>query len=92
MTLNIDFSGLSSFAALLNSMALLIAVSGAWLLVATRWRQQLTAGAAPLADSSVSGVGPVIAPGTQRIDRFFYGFGFSSLGLAWLLSSITRLM
>ncbi len=92
MLLSIDFSGLSSLATLLNSMALLIALGGAWLLLATRWRRQLAANPAPLAGSSASAVEQVSATGNRRIDRFFYGFGFSSLGLAWLLSSLTRLM
>lgn len=92
MLLNIDFSGLSSLATLLNSMALLIALGGGWLLLATRWRRQLAATAASLAGVNPSAVRQLSAAGTQRIDRFFYGFGFSSLALAWLLSAFTRLV
>ncbi|MCQ4328982.1 hypothetical protein [Stutzerimonas stutzeri] len=91
LLLNIDFSGLSGLATLLNSMALLIALSGGWLLVATRWRRQLAANAASLAGISPSSDRQLSAAGTQRIDRFFYGFAFSSLALAWLLSALTRL-
>ncbi|WP_241729854.1 hypothetical protein [Pseudomonas sp. SST3] len=92
MSLSIDLSGLASFGPVLNSMALLIALGGAWLLLATRWRQQLASQSA----HPIGTRGPVVeligAAATQRIDRFFYGFGFSSLGLAWLLSSLTRLI
>jgi hypothetical protein len=91
LLLNIDFSGLSSLATVLNSMALLIALSGGWLLLATRWRQQLAANSAPLASVSPSTARPIGAARTQRIDSFFYGFGFSSLALAWLLSELARL-
>ncbi|MCQ4313086.1 hypothetical protein D7241_19385 [Stutzerimonas sp. VN223-3] len=87
-----DVSGLASLALLLNSMALLIAVGGAWLLLATRWRQQLAVNSSCLAGHSVQAVEQTRMLATQRIDRFFYCFGFSSLGLAWLLSSLTRLV
>jgi len=91
LSLQFDVSGLASLALLLNSMALLIAVGGAWLLLATRWRQQLAVNTSYLAGSSAQAVEQVRTLATQRIDRFFYCFGFSSLGLAWLLSSLTRL-
>jgi hypothetical protein len=91
LSLQIDVSGLASLALLLNSMALLIAASGAWLLLATRWRQQLAVDPSYLAGASMQTVERARALATQRIDRFFYCFGFSSLGLAWLLSSLTQL-
>jgi len=92
LVLSIDFSELSSLATVLNSMALLIALSGAWLLLATRWRRQLAAGAAPVAGARTAAVDQLGAAGTQRLDRFFYAFGFGSLALAALLSSLTRLL
>lgn len=91
LSLQIDLSGLASLALLLNSMALLIAISGAWLLLATRWRRQLATHSLRLAGARVSAAEPLRAQATQRVDRFFYCFGFCSLGLAWLLSSLTRL-
>lgn len=87
----IDYSALSSVASLVNSMALVIALGGAWLLVATRWRRQLASAKASLAGGRQSAMAQAGAAATQRLDRFFYGFGFSSLGLACLLSSLTRL-
>jgi hypothetical protein len=92
LSLSIDFSGLASLGPVLNSMALLIALGGAWLLLATRWRQQLASQSAHPASTRGPIVEVVGAAATQRIDRFFYGFGFSSLGLAWLLSALTRLI
>lgn len=91
MLLNVDFSRLAVMAPLLNSMALLIAVCGAWLLLATRWRQRLAFDAARLAAIQSAG-GQVSAAATQRIDRFFHGFGLGSLALACLLSWISRLV
>lgn len=90
LLLNIDFSRLAVMAPLLNSMALLIAVCGAWLLLATRWRQRLAFEAARLAIQSPGG--QVSATATQRIDRFFHGFGLGSLALACLLSWFSRLV
>lgn len=95
MLLNIDVSGLERVAFLLNSMALMIALCASWLLVATRWRRQLAAHAEPVAESGgQDGIdrSPTGAPATQRIDRFFYGFGLGGLSLACLLSSLTRLV
>ncbi|WP_407295547.1 hypothetical protein [Stutzerimonas zhaodongensis] len=92
MLFDIDYAGWSSVALLLNSMALLIALGGAWLLIATRWRRQLANAKASLATAHpllVAQAGTAAA--TERLDRFFYAFGFSSLGLACLLSSLTRL-
>ncbi|WP_336512643.1 hypothetical protein [Stutzerimonas stutzeri] len=90
MFLQISVAGLASLCPLLNSMALLIALGGAWLLLATRWRQQL-ASQLTAARREASGARASLTA-TQRVDRFFYGFGFSSLAVAWLLSSFTRLI
>lgn len=94
MPLNIDVSGLARVAFLLNSMALMIALCASWLLVATRWRRQVAAHAEQVAGSEgQDGIGRSLASAaTQRIDRFFYGFGLGSLSLACLLSSLTRLV
>jgi hypothetical protein len=89
--LHFDYSTLARVAPLVNSMAMLIVLSGAWLLLATRWRQQTVNAAAPLAGSRASAVAQGCVAARQRVDRFFYGFGFSCLGLACLLSSLTRL-
>lgn len=89
MFLQISVAGLASLCPLLNSMALLIALGGAWLLLATRWRQQL---ASQLTAARREASGGRVSTATQRVDRFFYGFGFSSLAIAWLLSSFTQLI
>jgi len=91
LLLKTDVSQLAVLAPLLNSMALLIAMCGAWLLLATRWRQRLALNAARLAAIHPTG-GQVGAAATQRIDRFFHGFGFGSLALACLLSWFSRLV
>lgn len=91
LSLNIDFSGVANVASLLNSMALLIALGGGWLLLATRWRRQLASHAGQLAGGQ-GAIDRSPSAATQRIDRFFYGFGLGSLALAWLLSSLTRLV
>lgn len=91
MLLKTDVSQLAVLAPLLNSMALLIAMCGAWLLLATRWRQRLALNAARLAAIPPAG-GQVGAAATQRIDRFFHGFGLGSLALACLLSWFSRLV
>lgn len=89
--LDFDYSTLARVAPLINSLALLIALSGGWLLLATRWRRQLSNAATSLAGSRIPAVEQGGVAATRRLDRFFYGFGFSSLGLACLLSSLTRL-
>ncbi|MCP9338411.1 hypothetical protein [Stutzerimonas xanthomarina] len=86
-----DVLMLARVAPLVNSLALLIALSGAWLVLATRWRRQLSNAAASHAGSHTCAIEQGAAAATRRLDRFFYGFGFSSLGLACLLSSLTRL-
>lgn len=92
MSLNVDVSGLASLGSLLNGMALLIALCGAWLLLATRYRQQIANREAQLANSRVSASAHADTGATRRIDRFFNVLGLSSLALAWLLSSLTRLI
>jgi len=91
LLVNVDLSGLSAVAPLLNAMALLIALAGAWLLLATRWRRQLAASVVPM-NCRYPALAPARAASTRRLDRFFYAFGFASLALAWLLSSLTQLI
>lgn len=85
-------AGLASLAPVLNTMAMIIGIGGAWLLLATRWRELLAANTqrpsrvgGPADDATRSQAAQRLA--TQRINRFFYGFGFASLALAWLLST-----
>ncbi len=92
LLLNIGFSGLASVASLLNSMALLIALCGSWLLWATRWRRQLAGHLGQLAGNQGAIDRSLNGAANQRIDRFFYGFGLGSLVLACLLSALTRLV
>lgn len=91
MSLQIDMSGLADLAWLLNSMALIIALAASWLLVATRWRRQLFATQLRLAASRMQVASEGREKATRRVNRAFYAIGFSSLGLAWLLSMLTRL-
>jgi hypothetical protein len=72
----------------INLLALFFACAGAWLLLATRQREQVAVGSLAL-----GGANAVTAPQeqlTQRLNRFFYQFGFScmagSLLLSWLSS------
>lgn len=78
----------------LNALALFFGLTGGWLLLATRVREQravarLVAGsdAQDMAEELCAVDEPV-----QRLNRFFYRFGFASLGAALALSWIsTRL-
>lgn len=68
----------------LNLLALFLACAGAWLLLATRQREQAAVG------SFAVGGGNVVTARqeepTQRLNRFFYLFGLSSMVGALLLS------
>lgn len=87
MFLQFDVAGLANLASVLNAMALLMALSGAWLLLATRWRQQLAAKVLRPADTACPAINLSRAQADVRINRFFYRVGFASLALAWLLST-----
>ena len=80
-------------AQLANSLALFFAVAGAWLLLATRLREQR--GLARLAaENELEGgaQASLLSEATLRMNRFFYRFGYSWLGLALAVSGIsTRL-
>jgi hypothetical protein len=72
----------------LNGLALFFAFAGSWLLLATRLREQ-RAVAHLAADSEldeIDGETSLLDEPTQRINRFFYGFGGATLGAALLLS------
>ncbi|WP_349571611.1 hypothetical protein [Azotobacter salinestris] len=77
---------------LLNAVALLFALAGSWLLLATRLREQR-------ALARLAGEGELdeeeswaLEAATGRVNRFFYRFGAGTLLLALLLSwSSTRL-
>lgn len=75
-------------AQVVNALALFFAVAGSWLLLATRLREQ-RAVAHLAADSELEEIDEetsLLDEPTQRINRFFYGFGSGTLGLALLLS------
>ncbi|WLG96744.1 hypothetical protein [Pseudomonas sp. FP198] len=77
-------------AKLINLLALLFACPGSWVLHATR-RRELRARAC-LAERSSEGnerFEALLDLATQRMNRFFYRFGFACLGLALLMSWIS---
>jgi hypothetical protein len=72
----------------LNGLALFFAMAGAWLLLATRLREQ-RALARLLAGSELNALlaqSCTIDEPTLRLNRFFYRFGYLSLVVALLLS------
>ena len=76
---------------MLNGLALFFGLAGAWLLLATRIREQ-RAVARLIAGGEIDDMtGPacVIDEPTLRLNRFFYGFGYATLGLALLLSWVS---
>jgi hypothetical protein len=75
-------------AQLLNGLALFFALAGAWLLLATRVREQRVA-ARLLAGGELSEAEYAEDEPTARINRFFYGFGMATLMLALLLSWVS---
>lgn len=77
-------------AQLVNGLALFFAAAGAWLLLATRFREQRLV--AQLAASSKLGEDAVVNEPTLRLNRFFYRFGCLCLVLALAVSwASTRL-
>lgn len=73
---------------LINTLALLFAAPGAWLLHATRRREQRAQAMLTAQSESRSIDQPLLLLdiATLRINRFFYRFGFACLGLALLIS------
>lgn len=69
----------------LNLLALFFACAGAWLLLATRRREQSAVGPLALGSAGHAMAAPVDEP-THRLNRFFYQFGFSCMACALLLS------
>ncbi|MGE4408840.1 hypothetical protein [Pseudomonas sp.] len=71
---------------LLDCMALLCALCGSWLLLATRWREQRAATRLLAAGDSAVGVAEVGHAATIRLNRLFYRAGFAGLALALAFS------
>ena len=71
----------------LNGLALFFALAGAWLLLATRMREQ-HASARLLAGSELNGLADEAYGDepTLRLNQFFYRFGYVCLASALLLS------
>jgi hypothetical protein len=75
-------------AQVLNGLALFFALAGAWLLVVTRLREQ-RAVARLLVDGEADAMAEqacVFDEPMQRLNRFFYRFGYASLALALAVS------
>ena len=68
----------------LNCLAFFFAVAGAWLWLATRYRQQ--AAVSTLAFNAQSNAVSLADEATQRLNRFFYQFGCLCMACALLLS------
>ncbi|MDP3846691.1 MAG: hypothetical protein Q8R10_09740 [Pseudomonas sp.] len=69
----------------LNLLALFLACAGAWLLLATRQREQAVGGSLAMSGDGNAMAAPTDEP-TQRLNRFFYQFGFACMAIALLLS------
>ena len=69
----------------LNLLALFLACAGAWLLLATRRREQAAVGALAVGSDGNAMAAPQ-DDATQRLNRFFYQFGLSCMAAALLLS------
>lgn len=91
---------LSLFAAhpakLINLLALLFACPGGWVLHATRRREQRARACLEARNRNDNGNGngnerfeALLDLATQRMNRFFYRFGFGCLALALLVSWIS---
>ena len=75
----------------INGLALFFALAGAWLLLATRMREQRAA-ARLLAGNEMDeapALDCLFDEPTLRLNRFFYRFGSASLGLALLVSWVS---
>ena len=72
-------------AQLLNGLALFFTLAGAWLLLATRVREQRVA-ARLLTEGELGEAEYAEDEPTLRINRFFYAFGLATLVMALLLS------
>ena len=75
----------------INGLALYFALAGAWLLLATRLREQ-RANARLLVDGEAQAMPEpacVFDEPTLRLNRFFYRFGYASLALALAVSWVS---
>ncbi|MBC9251904.1 hypothetical protein A9179_16660 [Pseudomonas alcaligenes] len=78
-------------AQVINGLALFFALAGSWLLLATRLREQ-RAVARLVASSELDEMDEEAClqdEPTQRLNRFFYGFGTATLAAALLLSWVS---
>jgi len=78
-------------AKLINLLALLLAFPGSWLLHATRRREQRAQALLEAAAQNrrVDDATLMHDGATQRMNRFFYRFGFACLGVALIISWIS---
>ncbi|WP_313025002.1 hypothetical protein [Pseudomonas lopnurensis] len=76
---------------LLHGVALLCALCGGWLLLATRWREQRAA-TRLLATNVTAGAADAEQAATIRLNRLFYRVGFAGLALALAFSWGGRLL
>ncbi|MNR31198.1 hypothetical protein D3C85_1486950 [compost metagenome] len=78
-------------AQVVNGLALFFACAGAWVLLATRLREQRSV-ARLAAESELDEPASVQDEAAQRLNRFFYAFGYFSLTVAFCVSwASTRL-
>ncbi|MDH4609659.1 hypothetical protein [Pseudomonas sp. BN102] len=78
-------------AQVVNGLALFFAFAGAWVLLATRLREQRSV-ARLAAESELDEPASVQDESAQRLNRFFYAFGYFSLTVAFGVSwASTRL-
>ncbi|KOY03839.1 hypothetical protein [Pseudomonas nunensis] len=78
-------------AKLINLLALLLAFPGSWLLHATRRREQraLAILEAAAQNRRIDDATLMLDGATQRMNRFFYRFGFACLGVALIVSWVS---
>ncbi|WP_028240663.1 hypothetical protein [Stutzerimonas azotifigens] len=88
MSLQAQF-GLMDPSQLLNTLAMLLAIAGSWLLLATRWREWLAAARVPAGQQAPGGPE---AAATARLNQMFYCVGYAGLALALMVSWGSRLI
>ncbi|MCQ4295772.1 hypothetical protein NAU58_09315 [Pseudomonas stutzeri] len=78
---------------LLNGLALICALCGGWLLVATQWRETRSVRQAVIAQAAGASRDTAAGDGaTQRVNRVFYRFGWAGVLLGLSLSVASRLI
>jgi hypothetical protein len=90
MSLQFDQLSNAQMAYGLNLLAMFLACAGAWLLLATRQREQQAG--QMLLDTDCNHVDVPVMQATQQLNRFFYQFGLLCLASALLLSWFSRQM